>query len=830
MKRKMFCGVFSLLAMYGVLATESDLGGSETMTGTPPGLGEISTSFAERSTSYLTGTLSIPVTSLGGGEGETTLQVELSRDAEFSDVFATFSRSVKTLGTEVFDLAGITPSSTTYVRMTATAADGASVTDATYSFTASAGWVEMCYKPPEKKQDYPWTWDDYWYSEPSSTGTGLKYCPSLGDDVVLYSSKTSTKTSVPFRIGADVHAETRGLLVGSGNDSDHHQLLLIESNGTLTNAGDVIVGAGGVSRDMAGHVRLFGEWNAWKSFSLGQSKHGSTLTIEAGGRFVNTNTPPPSGTAEGSVMLLGNAAVAADNVVTNKGDMYVTDLHFGSSPSSRGILENYGTLNVGRKLTIGRNGYGRLHLHPGSTLRKRFFHDKPVIIGSSSNTEGILESEADMELAAGDRIEIANSPSSKGTLILSNATLRLSGLIRLGRDANTQAQVELRDNAAIQFTKTSELILGGTRATGTVSRVTLRGVSKLDGAKNLTIPSGDAVTGIVEVLDRSIVTNLAEQSIILGMPAFSYGRLVVGENSFIGPITTLRLSTERQTPFADVEMRGGTIGLVGGGSGAYQLFLGNAGQDGVHARIIGWGRFLRLGESLGSDNMLRMVPHGQLIADGQDELHDLDFSNFRTVDSQGQNSTGSNGWYAVSKGRLIYPRIQNISGSSHCVVGDYPNRKTPLLVNSLRFTMSSYPSKAGGDYHAYAELYAPDRTDIPQGLPTGKGGLVKGVWRLAFSSGSGLPIVPTPVDFAGLTLQIRHDTEGIGEDYRLTVYHHDGSASGGWQTVMKTKVFNPEDPYVVTETPVNPSSETWNAGWFALVARPREKGVTIILR
>ncbi len=832
MKRKMFCGAVVLLAMCSVFAAEGDgdIGGSEATTGTPPVLGEISASFAERTASYLTGTLSIPVTSLGGGEGSASLQVELARNEDFSDVFATFSRSVTTLGTETFAISGIVPFSINSVRVIATASDGAAVTN-TVSITAPdghSGVGAMCYRPAPGLQDYLWTnaqkWFDYTGSpEPPTLG----YLPSLGDDVVLYSSKNK---DVPLRVDAGTHAETRNLTVGS-IASEHRQRLLIDAGGTMTNAGDVTVGAGGSSKNTAGHIRILGEWNTLGDFRLGESMNTSTLTVEEGGRFICTNSLPPEVNNETSVVLLGVTSAPVDNIVTNRGEMHVMDLHFASGGEiSRGVLENYGTLHVVRKLTIGRHGHGRLHLHPGSQLQKEFVHDKPVIIGSNSGSEGVLESETDIELERNDRIEIANSPTSKGTLILSNATLRLSGLIRLGRDTNTQAQVELKDNSAIQFTETSELVMGGTWATGTVSRITLRGCSKLDGAKNLTIPSGNAVTGIVEVLDGSIVTNLAEQSIILGQPALSYGRLVVGENAFIGPISTLNISTQRQLPFADVEMRGGTIGLVGGGSGAYQLFLGNAEQEGVHARIFGWGRFLRLGTSLGSDNMLRMVPHGQIIADGQGELHDLDLSNFRTVDSRNLNSTGSNGWFAVSGGRLLYPRIQNISGSSHRVVGDYPNREKPLLVNSLRFTMSSYPSKAGGDYHAYAELYAPDRTDIPQGLPMGKGGLVKGVWRLAFSSGTGLPTDPTPVDFAELTLQIRHDTEGIGEDYRLTVYHHDGSASGGWQTVMKTKVFNPEDPYVVTETPVNPSSETWNAGWFALVARPREKGVTIILR
>ncbi len=833
MKRKMFCGAVVLLAMCSVFAAEGDgdIGGSEETTGTPPVLGEISASFAERTASYLTGTLSIPVTSLGGGEGTATLQVELARDADFSDVFTTFTRSVTAAKTETFDLMGITPSSTTYVRVIATAADGASLTDATYSFTASAGWKNMCYKPPEKKQDYPWTWDDYWYSSPNSA-TGLKYLPSLGDDVRLYSSKNVT---VPLRVGNGVHAETCDLTIGTNNG--HYQWFLVEAGGTMTNAGNVVVGSDGANADSAGHIHVWGEWNTLRDFALGNSTNGSTLVIEEGGRFICTNSVSEEGSRDINLLLVGgNDATSVDNVITNKGEMSVWDFHIGSgtkSIPSGGVVENYGTLNIGRKLTIGRksHSYGRLHLHPDSVLRKRHVDWKPIILGSEPDSEGILETETDVELAnSGDYIQIARAARARGTLLLaSNATFRLFGNIQMGFGESSHALVELTENSTLEFNKDSRPVMGDKNVpTNSTCRIVLRDSARLTDVSRLDIPSAACVTGLVEVLDRAVITNLRDQAITLGTYDHSAGRLVVGTNAFIGPLKELNLSLESQFSTSEIEMQGGTIALEAAPGGTWRLFLGNADQTETRARIRGWGRFIRTGKQ---NNMLRMKPYGQLIADGQGEERDLDFHEFRTVGA-GQdvnhNTTGSNGWYAVSKGRIIYPRIQNINAGTHRVIGDYPNRSMPLLVNSLCFTMTAYPEES--DYHAYAELYASDRTDIPRGLPKPKKALVKGVWRLGFSSGSGVPAEPTPVGFTGLKLQIRHDTQDLGEDDRLTVYHHDGSATGSWRAVMKTKVFNPEDPYVVTETPVNPSSETWNAGWFALVARPREKGVTIILR
>ena len=142
--------------------------------------------------------------------------------------------------------------------------------------------------------------------------------------------------------------------------------------------------------------------------------------------------------------------------------------------------------------------------------------------------------------------------------------------------------------------------------------------------------------------------------------------------------------------------------------------------------------------------------------------------------------------------------------------------------------MTEYPATA--NYHIYGALYAPDRTDIPAGLPCGKKDAVKGVWRLAFSSGDGIPAEPTPVAFRGLKVQIRHDAHDIPEDAKMDVWHHDGTADGVWTRVANSKPFDPASPYVSSETAVDPSSETWNAGWFAVVARVPVPGMSILVR
>ena len=230
-------------------------------------------------------------------------------------------------------------------------------------------------------------------------------------------------------------------------------------------------------------------------------------------------------------------------------------------------------------------------------------------------------------------------------------------------------------------------------------------------------------------------------------------------------------------------------------------------------------------------SLFKDIEYAGEFADGEGAARDLDLHEIRTVgrsNSDNTNPTGSNGWYAVSQGRLAYPRIQEINGNSHPVVGDYPNRATPILVNSLRFTMDAYPTKA--NYHAYAELYAADRTDYPRGLPVGEKDAVKGVWRLAFSSGNGLAADPAPVAFSGLKLQIRHDVQEIPEDAFMDVWHHDGTETGAWRRVMKSAPFDPANNLLQTTEKVEPSSAAWNAGWFAVVARARPTGCVVVIR
>ena len=301
----------------------------------------------------------------------------------------------------------------------------------------------------------------------------------------------------------------------------------------------------------------------------------------------------------------------------------------------------------------------------------------------------------------------------------------------------------------------------------------------------------------------------------------STGRLVIGAGAIVSNVNSVALGEVPGTS-GSLELRGGSIWVKGDSSG-HTILMGMDG-DTTTGRILGWGNVRR-----GNNQNLRIKFFGQVIADGEGEARDLNMAAIRTVgtsNTENLNGCGTNGWSAVNKGRLVYPRAQNCSGASHPTVGDYPNRVEPTVMNSFRYTLDKpHPE---GTYYNFAELYAPDRTDIPAGLPLySSHDVVAGVWRFGLSSATGVDIAPMPVPFTGMRLTFRYDWREMREGQSVYVYRHDGSSTGSWTRVGKAELSSTEN--VITTDKFDASSETWNAGWFAVVAQS-PSGMTVIVR
>jgi hypothetical protein len=279
-------------------------------------------------------------------------------------------------------------------------------------------------------------------------------------------------------------------------------------------------------------------------------------------------------------------------------------------------------------------------------------------------------------------------------------------------------------------------------------------------------------------------------------------------------------------------MRGGTILLENTSRSSFNLFV-RQDADG-QALISGWGCFTGaekpaargkgtnegLTRALNADVIdkpLRMVNNGVIVADGEGVERDLDFNLIAVVNNDlhnGQN--GTNGWYAVNKGRVLFPRTdQAFSAATTYCWGDLYSKTAPELVNSVSFSFTAPVNCAirGG-------FCAPDRSDIP----AGRSDYLRpvGVWCIGAYSDKVL-LTRAPIPSVSLTFRYDH-TQLQATDRKLRLYRYDGSA---WAQVGSGLPGG--DNRISTDAPLAPvASGDYNIGWFVLMAAEREGTVLSI--
>ena len=785
-----------------------------------PVLGTVSAEVAQRTASCLTATVNVDVSDLGGADSVSvgvTARPRMARnpsDRTFPSYARTGTATATAAGVCTVALDGLIPGRTYDLEVVATGADGATA-QATGTVATPAGHTQMCYKPDAGKTSYPWTTAKWWFSGPNSqTTTG--YLPSYGDNVLLYSSKN---TSVPLSVAAGVQAEMNDLAFCSKTYANRQRFAV---SGTVTNLGNVVVGASSsTSAACAADLSVLagGEWAIWRFFTLGNSPlAASTLTVEEGGRLLLPTDD--GGESNISEMTVGGVSSSAGaSLVTNRGEMVVWDLFIGGNGEGR--VDTWGALTLNRKLTLGRNAgsKGVLHLHKGGTLDKKYVQSKAVIVGH--NGEGVLILDDDLALQGNDYVTLGNMDGATGRLEMNEAaTLTGMNAFFVGNGTSSTGTVEMTGTSRIvggfQFRVAS--------GEGSEGRVTLRDEARLDGLKDFVVGVSKDAKGVVDLGGASALTNLQSRSVVLGHVAGASGELVLSGSAFVHSITNLYVGKAAGARGL-LHLRGGRVNMPGGGGGVWSLYVGADGNS-SQGTVRGWGAFTR------PVQMLRMTAFGQIVADGEGEMRDLDFGWFRTVGTSSgstPNLCGTNGWYAVNKGRLRYPHQQNNTSGGYRISGDYPTRSEPTLVNSFAFDLTGRTH----DHFLHADLYAADRDDIPSGLAaklTGKENRVQGVLRAGYFK-SADPEKATDAnrsDFTSGTISWRYDQSGLDADWQVNVYRHDGTASGSWQRVHRG-AFD-ADRTVLTTGSFACSRDDWNLGWFAVVATKGSRGTMLLFR
>ncbi len=264
------------------------------------------------------------------------------------------------------------------------------------------------------------------------------------------------------------------------------------------------------------------------------------------------------------------------------------------------------------------------------------------------------------------------------------------------------------------------------------------------------------------------------------------------------------------------EMPGnGTLRLKGGvlrfpsDSSSVNLFVGRL-ADG-HGRIEGWGTVAPL--TAGGTNIRMLLGRGVIQADGEGESRTLDLNQVVSVTNSIPNGAdGTNGWYAVNKGRVLYPRTWFDTGGgtvSRCI-GDWSRETTPGLVNSIGATFTGVTHN---NNFFRGNVCAIDRDDIPGGLPAD--GMAVGVWQLGVYKDLYAWTASQAAPFATVALTFRYDHNRVKSHQKLSLYRHSGSA---WVKVGGGSVTADHCIATAAPLPALTGADT-NIGWFALLAR-----------
>ena len=521
--------------------------------------------------------------------------------------------------------------------------------------------------------------------------------------------------------------------------------------------------------------------------------------------------------------------------VTTRNQLYVCGNEGGCSTGLVTLAGSSILTNMSGALVIGcySNTLGRVELRDNS----RLFNSATFYLGhgnakSSKGARGELSLRGTSSVeSAGNYMFLGDFSGATGVIDMhDSSSLVVSNIFSLGRAVNATGIVTVADNAIIDASPTylgwANDSSGYLTAEGN-GRIYTDDIQMGNGARsfsylkaagnsvmvisNITVAvSTAAATGIVEIAEGAVISN---------------DYITIGCNS-----TSSR---------GILKMSGGS--LIQSGIRGDSVYL-NQRRFSVSAWIRGWGKVAFANpqqqivdySTVGRSRPNGIVHYGQVIADGEGEERDLDFSRYGAMaySNTQANPSGTNGWFAVNKGRLKLPRClprktANYRCTGDCYDLDYSNA---LQTNRLANTFTTVFTGAELNNYVFSELYATDRSDIPAGLSAAVGvGNPISIWRIGlFNDGPAIDEPVSPSAFTSAKIHFRLPTDVLDDISYLYVYRHDGTAGGKWKIVGHTM---PSKSWPVVPANVTaPSTENWNMGWFAIVGRKVPLGTAIHLK
>ncbi len=503
--------------------------------------------------------------------------------------------------------------------------------------------------------------------------------------------------------------------------------------------------------------------------------------------------------------LSGGYGTVTNNGATVNCDNFILANDTAASPSA--LVQTNGSLTSRGIWYVGYRGDALMEIHGGSVFSANNFD-----IGYASGSSGTLMLNDGSVQSVGAFL-VGSESGSSGTLIVNGGSITGNSYAMIGRYGRGLAELN-----AGTFQCAGNLYIGD--YTGSMGVVTNNGADLSSGAEvrmgysagaygKLVHNSGTLDAGTYLQVGQGGGNGEFEASAPFGATVMIIGAGLAPTVPGTGTVTLAEGAIGAVDQFlrvnnGDLYMRGGEIHLRNTGSTLTNLYV-RTGED-RRGLIRGWGYVGYTNENV----TLRMINNGQIVADGEGVDRDLDLNMIAVVNNEIPNGfTGTNGWYAVNKGCVRYPRTwQNFSpGTAYCW-GDLWSKAVPEMVNSVGLTFTASVNCA-----VRGALCASDRSDIPAGLPAHLRPL--GVWKIGgFADRQSL----NKVSFAGISLTFRYDHTKVGaNDSSLRLYRYDGSA---W--VRVGSCLPGGDPLISTDTVLAPVAYgDYNIGWFAVMAVER---------
>ena len=738
---------------------------------------------------------------------------------------------------------------------------------AAISVFAACG-ATLTYLPDSKENGiYNWNTVGNWYVVDGAANGAV---PSASDDVWITNSTFATECLV-IPSDADVKISQLCLQRDKMSSKDGVWLKIDGGSLTTTTASDSYLGyqgvCGVVSVENGGAFRLQGALvvgygassNSMLKVDAKSTFHGKSLIIGNGGGV------GVAGNTLGMVENRGVMAVSSDLKISFRNKL-------ASNRKSR--LDNYGTLCVtGSTYLCGAPlAHATVHNHQGAYMKC----NNSFVCSYYTNSTAVFVNDGTAEFpyfyAGGVKGPQSLDTDAGTTAVVTNNGTMTADRLMLAYATNSVAH--MRNNGSFNLTGTATFQIGcSTNSYGvfeqygtysaSVAQYNVgdyghgRFVVGADTDISFTSPGGTFYLGVkpdTDAFGELVVTNGATLTFLNG------GKLVLGqkgkgqveifEDSCICGVTNVYVgngaTSEGRTFPGCLKMLGGEMRLTDDANAFISVGHGTVASDSSNGRIEGWGVFSKTEPSLSSGtHYVKMNLYNGLVrADGYGAERDLDMRVFQAVNissAKSLNSCGTNGWYAVNKGRLRYPSRAHdgslTGGRAIRTVGDYgrrPASQTELtLVNS--FSVDFGTESILGSKYLHADLYATDRTDIPQGFPAGyRGAAALGVWRAGLSGNITEPDAASAVAFGSASVLIHYDAAAlealkVGGDFprdlMLALYTHDGTAQGEWKRVAE--VAPAAAPFISGS--MTESSDAWNLGWFAIVP-VRVSGTMLIVR